>query len=86
MLFTVKRRAGPALGLAAALVLVAVVSRRLLGLAWSLEPDGTTLLADGHRVAALTPLGRPAKTPPAPARRTVEDLLLFERMPGAGAP
>jgi nitroreductase len=41
---------------------------------------------DGHRVVALTPLGRPAKTPLAPARRTVEDLLHFERMPGAGAP
>ncbi|HKJ59665.1 MAG TPA: CPBP family intramembrane glutamic endopeptidase [Halobacteriales archaeon] len=50
MLFTVKRRAGSALGLAAAMALVAVVFRRLLGLAWSLEPDGTTLLA---AVAAL---------------------------------
>jgi hypothetical protein len=36
-------------------------------------------LPPGYAVAAFTPLGRPAKIPPAPARKAVKELLFRER-------
>jgi len=45
MLFSVKRRTTAALGVAAGLILLAGVSRRLLGLTWTLDADGATLFA-----------------------------------------